>query len=216
MSITGLHLRKRSRKRLVHLLDRIISLLEGPEAKAEARPAEPAPEASPKPPETKPQPVEPAPEPKLPPLPGLPRALEAPPDPGLNGSTSRAKVDDVIRRSKSTTKVPAEEPTAAETTPKHAPTAAPSTPAGRKPKESPEDRQERHWKRTREGVLRFVHDNGGKASLRALHDYSESTFFVAHVSFSRLMEELTADELLDYDHDTAEATLTEAGRAEIL
>ena len=55
-----------------------------------------------------------------------------------------------------------------------------------------------------------------KASLRELHDYSERTFFVAHVGFSRMMEELTDNDLVDYDHDTATATLTDAGRTELV
>jgi hypothetical protein len=75
------------------------------------------------------------------------------------------------------------------------------------------EKQRRHWERTRRGVLRFVAERGGSASLKELHDHAESTYFVAHVSFSRLMEELTGEALLGYDHATATATLTDAGRA---
>lgn len=86
-----------------------------------------------------------------------------------------------------------------------------------KPKKKPSaaDRQKKHWERTRKGVLAFVHEQGGRSTLRDMHDHSESTYFVAHVSFSRLMEELTDEGLLDYDHDTAEARLTDEGRAEL-
>ncbi len=62
-------------------------------------------------------------------------------------------------------------------------------------------------------MLAFVAEQGGSAPLRAMHDHSESTFFVAHASFSRLMEELVDEELLDFDHDTGTATLSDAGRA---
>jgi hypothetical protein len=58
-----------------------------------------------------------------------------------------------------------------------------------------------------------VSEKGGKSSLRDMHDYSESTFFVAHSSFSRLMEELTEQGLLEFDHDTSVATLTTVGTA---
>jgi hypothetical protein len=83
------------------------------------------------------------------------------------------------------------------------------------PKPSPAERQARHWERTRKGLLRFIHERGGSATLHDLHEHSESTYFVAHVSFSRMMEELTGGGQLGYDHDTATATLTEAGRAEL-
>ncbi|MCB9664780.1 MAG: hypothetical protein H6732_11750 [Alphaproteobacteria bacterium] len=95
------------------------------------------------------------------------------------------------------------------------PAPATATPAAEKAKLSPEERQAAHLARTRKGLLRFVHDQGGRAGLRELHDYSEKTFFVAHVGFSRMMEELTEHGLLDYDHDDAVATLTDAGRAEL-
>lgn len=75
------------------------------------------------------------------------------------------------------------------------------------------EKQRRHWERARRGVLRFVAERGGSASLKELHEHAESTYFVAHVSFSRLMEELTGEALLGYDHATATATLTDAGRA---
>jgi hypothetical protein len=64
-------------------------------------------------------------------------------------------------------------------------------------------------------VLAFVADQGGSASLRDLHAHSEATWFVAHVSFSRLMEELTGEGLLSYDHDARVASLTDAGRARL-
>ncbi len=90
-----------------------------------------------------------------------------------------------------------------------------ATPAAAKAAQSPEERTAAHWARTRQGLLRFTDEQGGSASLRALHEHSERTYFVAHVQFSRMMEELTDDGLLDYDEDTATAALTDAGRAEL-
>lgn len=104
---------------------------------------------------------------------------------------------------------------AAAKAPKAAKPKAVETPAAAKAKASPEDRQRQHWERTRRGLLRFVHEQGGKVSLRELHEHSEKTFFVAHVGFSRMMEELTDQGLLAYDHDTALAAITDAGRAEM-
>jgi hypothetical protein len=76
-----------------------------------------------------------------------------------------------------------------------------------------EQRQLAHWEKTRIGVLSFVAKNGGQASLREMHDHSERRFFVAHQSFSRLMEELTNASFLTYDFDSGVATLTDEGRA---
>jgi len=82
------------------------------------------------------------------------------------------------------------------------------------PKPAPkEDKQAAHWQKTRLGVLDFVADQGGSASLREMHAHSEATYFVAHVSFSRLMEELTDEGLLDFDFETSVAALTDKGKA---
>jgi hypothetical protein len=89
------------------------------------------------------------------------------------------------------------------------------TSAGAAARVSPEDRQRQHWERTRRGLLLFVHEQGGRVSLRDLHEHSDKTYHVAHVGFSRMMEELTDQGLLAYDHDTALAAITEAGRAEM-
>jgi hypothetical protein len=167
MSLTGLDLRRRLRRRVVVLLDRLLDRLE----RDEGVPAEPAPP----PPSPSPPPLRPLPEP----APRTPLGTQRP------AATATAE-----------------------------PTARGETDAARKAKASPEDRQKAHWERTRRGILRFVADQGGRSALRELHDYSERTFFVAHVGFSRLMEELTGAGLLDYDHDTAIATITEAGRVE--
>ncbi len=72
-----------------------------------------------------------------------------------------------------------------------------------------------HTERTRVGLLKFVADEGGVASLADMHDHSAKTWFVAHIVFSRVMEGLTDEGLLSFDHDSATATLTDAGRAYI-
>lgn len=186
MSITGLDLRDRLRRRVVRGLDVIADLLDDPaDEEGSDTPADVPPrQAAPPPPPEPPAPAAP-----LDPLPELNRSLK-----------------------------PAARPSRPEPTPPPPArvTASFATPAAEKASATPEDRQAAHWTRTREGVLRFVHESSGSATLRALHDYSEQTFFVAHVQFSKLMEELTDEGLLDYDHDTATATITEAGRAEIL
>ncbi len=190
MSWTGRDLRTQLRRHAARGLETLASLIDVPASTTSW--AEPAPVASPAPappaPKAEPKPV-PAPKaaPASAPLPPLPH-LEKP-------STVPAKR--APRAAPETKPVPAE------------------TPAAAKAKESPEDRQRKHWERTRVGLLRFVHESGGRTSLRDLHNHSEKTYFVAHVGFSRMMEELTDQGLLAYDHDTAEASITDAGRAEL-
>ena len=89
----------------------------------------------------------------------------------------------------------------------------PSDPAPSK-EEQAAQRQKAHWEKTRLGVLGFVAENGGTASLREMHDF-ERKYFIAHQSFSRLMEELTDADLLAFDFDTGMATLTDAGRSKV-
>lgn len=186
MSWTGLDLRRRARRHLARALDALADVVD-PRDPSEREPA-PAPSPAPDPQ------ADPAPQPAPPPAPepaSAPRPTP-PPLPGLPRPQARNPAEGLATE-----------------------VSAGRTPAGAKAVESAEERQARHWSRTREGVLRFVDERGGKAGLRDMHEYSERTFFVAHVQFSKLMEELTDEGLLDYDHDTATATLTEAGRAEI-
>jgi hypothetical protein len=191
MSITGFDLRKRLRRRAVRLLDALLERLERDEHDA---PEAPAPTVAPRPVQAAPPAPTAAPAPPLP-LPELPSR------PAPLGAQRVA--DTTV----------AEPPARATARPSRAePTASTETEAGARARVSPEDRQKAHWDRTRRGILRFVADQGGRAGLRELHDHSERTYFVAHVGFSRLMEELTAEGLLDYDHDTAVATLTDAGK----
>jgi hypothetical protein len=65
-----------------------------------------------------------------------------------------------------------------------------------------EEKQKRHWDKTRKGVLKWLDEQGGSASMKDMHDFSERKFFIAHRSFSRLMEELTEDGTVTYDATT--------------
>jgi hypothetical protein len=195
MSFTGLHLRKRIRRRVVRIIDRLLHLLD-----EEGAPA-PAPATSH---------VRPTAPPTLTPPPAAPAAAEAPAAPAEAPPAAAAP-------EAPTPSAPAEPARPARpkrpATPALPPLPQPETPTKVAAKETPAEKQKKHWERARRGVLRFVLEKGGQATLRELHEHSESTYFIAHVSFSRLMEELTGEKLLDYDHDTATATLTEAGRA---
>lgn len=120
-------------------------------------------------------------------------------------------------------------PVAAETAPRSTapaprpsaptPTAAPPSPAPsaantQEPaSDADEEKQRRHWARTRKGMLGWLVEQGGSASMAAMHERSEKKFFVAHRAFSRLMEEFTEEALVEYTATTGLVVLTEAGRA---
>ena len=65
------------------------------------------------------------------------------------------------------------------------------------------------------GVLKHVLDTtpDGRMSMADMHDHSERRYFIAHRSFSDLMETWTSEGLVSYDPDTGTVTVTEAGRA---
>jgi hypothetical protein len=60
-------------------------------------------------------------------------------------------------------------------------------------------------------MLKWIADHGGEASMKDMHDHSEKRYFVGHRAFSRLMEEYTAEGLVDYGGGLVR--LTDAGRA---
>ncbi|MBM4391165.1 MAG: hypothetical protein FJ090_08590 [Deltaproteobacteria bacterium] len=74
-------------------------------------------------------------------------------------------------------------------------------------------KQARHWARTRKGMLKWLADQGGSASMKEMHDKAEAKYFVAHRSFSRLMEEFTEEGLVTYSGTTGLVELTDQGRA---
>ncbi|MFT5684735.1 MAG: hypothetical protein ACI8RZ_005679 [Myxococcota bacterium] len=102
------------------------------------------------------------------------------------------------------------------------PAARPAAPPPAKPTPPPaalseEDRikQEKaakHMKRTRKGVLKFVADQGGTVSLADMHKHSEMRYFVGHQKFSKMMEEMISEGLLDYSHADGTGTITPGGR----
>ncbi|MEL6349074.1 MAG: hypothetical protein AAFV53_38575 [Myxococcota bacterium] len=101
----------------------------------------------------------------------------------------------------------------------------PSAPARRVPKPaetapepSPEEKEKqekaaRHFERARKGVLKFVSKKpDGVASLAEMHEHSEMRYFIGHQRFSKLMEGLVGEGLVDFDSTQGTATLTSAGR----
>ena len=74
-------------------------------------------------------------------------------------------------------------------------------------------KQARHWARTRKGMLKWLVDQGGTATMKDMHDKAESKYFVAHRSFSRLMEEFTEEGLVSYSGTTGIVQVTDQGRA---
>lgn len=74
-------------------------------------------------------------------------------------------------------------------------------------------KQAKHWQRTRKGMLKWLVEQGGEATMADMHAKSETKYFVAHRSFSRLMEEFTGEELVTYID--GRVALTESGRAAV-
>ena len=99
----------------------------------------------------------------------------------------------------------------AEPTPAPAPVAAPPR-AAVVEKEVAEDKVRRAVLRAKKGTLKKLDEMGGEASLAELHDHSERRFFIAHRAFSNLMEELTDQGLVDFDHDTGTTRMLPGGR----
>lgn len=87
------------------------------------------------------------------------------------------------------------------------PAAAPNTDEAKKLA-----RQKRAVERAKRGTLQFLVDAGGESQLADMHDHSERKYFVAHRGFSRLMEDLTDTGLVDFNHTTGQAIITQAGR----
>ena len=204
MSITGFDLRARTKRQLNVWIDRLIEWVDEPEESLTVGAAQVSPE---------PAPVEPP--AVVPPEPAVARAprstapAKSSPTAGLpNVSLSGLSTSPT---GGSSTRTPPEKPL------EPLPTIAKALPpltgneATVTVTEKAAAKQKAHWDKTRSGVLQFVVDQGKTVSLREMHDFSEQQFFVAHVSFSRLMEELVDEDLLAYNHDTAEASITDKG-----
>jgi hypothetical protein len=76
-----------------------------------------------------------------------------------------------------------------------------------------ETQQREHMHRARQGLLKFIFDRGGSAQLNELHGFSEKKYFIAHQGFSRLMDGVVAEGLVEFDFISNTAMLTESGRA---
>ncbi len=68
-----------------------------------------------------------------------------------------------------------------------------------------------HLERTRRGVLKFIQDRGGTAGLAAVHEHSEMRYFIGHQKFSKMLEGLVSEGLIDYSHADNLARITSAG-----
>ena len=76
-----------------------------------------------------------------------------------------------------------------------------------------EVRQQDPLFRARLGVLKFVSDRGGSAQLSDIHEFSGKKYFIMHQGFSRLMESVVSEGLMEFDFVSNTARLTDAGRA---
>ena len=79
-----------------------------------------------------------------------------------------------------------------------------------------EERQKAFLEKARKGILTWLSKReGGAATLSEMHEHSSERYLIAHQGFSKMMEGLVGDGLVDFDRPTMTATLTEAGRSYI-
>ena len=71
----------------------------------------------------------------------------------------------------------------------------------------------KHFERTRVAMLKFVIEQGGQASMADMHELSERRYFIGHKRFSDLMEGIVGEGLIDFDHASGVAQITDAGAA---
>ncbi len=74
------------------------------------------------------------------------------------------------------------------------------------------ERQKAHFERARKGVVQFLIEKGGQLPLEDLHDYSLNRYLIQHQAFSRLMESLVEEKLVEFDFKDSLATATQYGR----
>jgi hypothetical protein len=76
-----------------------------------------------------------------------------------------------------------------------------------------DERQKAFFEKARKGVLTWLAKrDGGAATLGEMHDHSGERYLIVHQGFSKMMESLVEEKLVDYDPSTMTATLTDAGR----
>ena len=73
-----------------------------------------------------------------------------------------------------------------------------------------DEKRQAHWLKAKKAVLNHAVEKGGTASLRDLHTYAESHWFIAHEKFSQLMEECVDENLLTFAD--SQFTITDQGR----
>lgn len=74
------------------------------------------------------------------------------------------------------------------------------------------DDHQHFFERARKGVLKYLDEKGGMLSMEELHDYSLKKFFIQHQAFSRMMETFVDNNLVDFDMEKYQVTITEKGK----
>ena len=75
-----------------------------------------------------------------------------------------------------------------------------------------EEKARKFRERAKRGVLKLLAEKNGHTNLAELHDFSERKYFIAHRSFSRMMEEFVEENHILWDATAGMATLTDEGR----
>lgn len=73
-------------------------------------------------------------------------------------------------------------------------------------------KQKALFEKARKGVIKFLCDKGGKVNMSEMHDFSMNRYLIQHQGFSRMMESFVDEGLVEYDSQTQDTTITEAGR----
>ncbi len=74
------------------------------------------------------------------------------------------------------------------------------------------EKQQAHFERAKKGILKFLNEKGVALPLAEMHEYSLNKYLIQHQGFSRMMETLVEEKLVEYDFEKDRATLTAAGR----
>ena len=78
--------------------------------------------------------------------------------------------------------------------------------------ETDQQKQKEFLERARKGVLKFLNDKDGKLPMSEMHEYSLNKYLIQHQGFSSMMETFVEEGLVEFNFETHEATITEAGR----
>ena len=72
-------------------------------------------------------------------------------------------------------------------------------------------KQQEFLERAKKGILEHLNNNGKRLDLVDLHDFSFKKFFIQHQGFSRLIESLVDQKLVDYDYATNSVVINQSG-----